>query len=236
MLNGLDFVPTLEDISITWGYILTVGVVLGWLARLVTTTKATRLNSTELKATQLRVEHLEYDLGTAHKDSLTGIPDRYVAMKALATAEAHHTHISIGMVDINNLKALNDDLGHDAGDELIIAIANRLVQLLPPLSGGLVARLHGDEFLIISKASATALADAYQHAFADSIGTASIGIAESENSEDIDSTMLHADIAMYYAKTQLNGEIAIYKPELEAAARFPSGDRRNGSRRMNERS
>lgn len=137
-----------------------------------------------------------------HRDRVTGLADRTVAEQALDEATRHHTPISIGIVDINNLKHVNDTFGHHAGDEVLAAVGQRLLAVLPVLSGsGLVARLSGDEFVIISEVRDNELVAAYSHVFDGAVEKAAIGIASSPEDGPPRRAMECADIAMYSSKS-----------------------------------
>src|SRR5438874_836803 len=80
-------------------------------------------------------------LNAARRDPVTGLPTRAVAEQALRTATAERTRLSVALADVDGLRAVNNWLGHAAGDQLLHAIANRLAQAVP--RGGLLARLGG---------------------------------------------------------------------------------------------
>jgi diguanylate cyclase (GGDEF)-like protein len=87
----------------------------------------------------------------AEKDSLTQLPNRFLFSKLLnqAIARANRTNSMLALLflDLDRFKEVNDSLGHDAGDELLITTANRLLHAIR--SGDVVARLSGDEFVIL---------------------------------------------------------------------------------------
>ena len=87
----------------------------------------------------------------ANFDSLTKLPNRNLLMEhlktALATAKQEKTQLSIAMLDIDNFKDINDSLGHNVGDELLIASATRIKNCIR--KNDIVARLGGDEFIIV---------------------------------------------------------------------------------------
>lgn len=163
---------------------------------------------------KLAEEKLHYDV--TH-DGLTGLPNRKFFMarleNALQTSRANPDHkASILFIDLDRFKFVNDSLGHHAGDELLVCIAERLRECVRPLDT--VARLGGDEFTILVEGNyrteeVIGIAERIQEKFSASFelrgnevySSASIGILHvSEkylNSEDV---MRDADTAMYQAK------------------------------------
>ena len=87
----------------------------------------------------------------AEHDVLTGLPNRRLFLDLLAGRFPRRrrttTTRSIVLIDIDDFKGVNDTLGHQVGDELIIAVANRLEERVG--DRGIVARLGGDEFAIL---------------------------------------------------------------------------------------
>jgi diguanylate cyclase (GGDEF)-like protein len=149
-------------------------------------------------------------------DALTGLPNRILLLERL-----HHSLLrgrrsgSIAAVlfaDLDQFKVVNDMYSHRVGDELLVAVAERLTSQLRP--GDTLARLSGDEFVLLCEDLAEAaqvdviaarVGAAIGKPFALSIGevhtTASIGIAFSGRADHIPEDLLHtADLAMYQAK------------------------------------
>ena len=103
---------------------------------------------------------------------LTGLPNRRLFLDLLAGSLSkktqNHHYTSIILIDIDDFKGVNDTLGHQVGDELIIAVANRLEERIG--DRGVVARLGGDEFAMLlpmltelgaAEAAATELVNAF---------------------------------------------------------------------------
>lgn len=153
----------------------------------------------------------------AFHDPLTKLPNRALFSDrlehALARVSRSRAAIAVLFVDLDNFKAINDRLGHEAGDKLLVAVGRRLKESLR--LGDTVARLGGDEFTILLEEDVTDEGDAVQTAERilkeleapfDVAGrrvsiTASIGIALSiPGRRDPTNLLRAADIAMYRAK------------------------------------
>lgn len=135
-------------------------------------------------------------LKLAHHDKLTGLPDRTLADETLQTVQLLHQTRTVGIADINGLKLINDEQGHDAGDRAIVSVSEYIVAMLP--KGSTVARLGGDEFLIVSHADV----DEVQRLFSLNGGNLLVSIGLSlTDSTDVGNARRRADIAMYQAKT-----------------------------------
>ncbi len=147
-------------------------------------------------------------------DALTGLGNRVLLLDHLArTATSNRTgDVAVLFLDLDGFKAVNDGLGHDAGDALLVAVAARLAGLVRP--GDIVARLGGDEFVILcdnlqgGQRVAEALAERVQRVLAEPfvvLGTllmisASIGVALAPAGPDPEALLAQADSAMYAAK------------------------------------
>ncbi len=144
----------------------------------------------------------------AGTDALTGLHNRVGlerAMAALAIGEGHR--LVVVFVDLDGLKRVNDSIGHDAGDVLIRAAAERLRWSVP--RSDLVARLGGDEFVVVSAGDPTGvdrLMSAVLAAFAEPVPgldvpvEASIGVAFAATADELTDAISRADAAMYRAK------------------------------------
>lgn len=103
--------------------------------------------ASEAARTQQEVDELER---RANSDPLTGLPNYGAFQEALVEANenrSYHEGIALLFLDIDNFKALNDTLGHSAGDELLKTVAERL--LVAAGGGDFVARVGGDEFVVV---------------------------------------------------------------------------------------
>jgi diguanylate cyclase (GGDEF)-like protein len=132
--------------------------------------------------------------------------------------------VSLLMLDLDRFKQVNDTLGHEVGDQLLIAVARRLAALEP--ADGAVARLGGDEFAILlgtdDPTQALELARSVVASLSEPLTldglrvdvTASVGVAAHARDEDFGTLLRHADIAMYEAKRRGNA-IAVYEPRAD---------------------
>ncbi|HET6391852.1 MAG TPA: diguanylate cyclase [Blastococcus sp.] len=175
----------------------------------------------------------------AWTDDLTGLPNRRALLRRLDQVLAGDRRAALLLLDLDGFKAVNDGLGHAAGDELLRRLAERFREAVRP--GDLVARLGGDEFAVLLPDATSA--DAHQcarrvHELAcrpvdlDGVSTrvgASVGIAGAPDQAGTVAELLHhADVAMYAAKARRGG-VRWYAPgDADAgtpdAAQAPGGD------------
>lgn len=157
----------------------------------------------------------------AELDHLTGLLNRRQCLleldRAIVQARATDGHIAVLFLDLDGLKMVNDQLGHDVGDELLKAVAGRIRRCLR--ADTIAARLGGDEFVVVlpditHPGDATAVADRIRHAVAGTFElaghrvqiTISIGIAlYPEHGDHSDALLKHADADMYMAKRLRHG-------------------------------
>ena len=175
----------------------------------------------------------------AEQDSLTGAANRRMFQRTLErTLEAQPSGepgperiTAVLFIDLDDFKIVNDSMGHAAGDELLIAVTDRIRGLVR--QGDLVARLGGDEFAILtgdvpdlrrSRAMAERLVRDLRVPYVLSgktvTVTASIGIASaSDAGRDAQEVVRNADVAMYMAKANGKSGFAIFDPGMHAAIR-----------------
>lgn len=158
-------------------------------------------------------ERIEY---MASHDSLTDLPNREMfnnmLRRAIDAAARYQRHFALLFIDLDRFKVINDSLGHDAGDMLLVEIGGRLRRALR--SSDVVARLGGDEFVVILEETAerseveriagellSVLSQPLQLSGYECHTTASIGIAMyPSDGTDIQTLTKNADMAMYLAK------------------------------------
>lgn len=160
----------------------------------------------------------------AHHDVLTGLPNRMLLaqrmQEALERGHTTRTRIAVLYIDLDGFKAINDTLGHDAGDAALFSVSQRLSMAIR--GADILARVGGDEFVIllsdldvlgeqvVEKVASKCLA-VFEEPFAiqDQLCRlgASVGLAMSQNAADTPETLLTAaDKAMYQAKLLGSGQ------------------------------
>jgi diguanylate cyclase (GGDEF)-like protein len=173
---------------------------------------------------QMNREELQH---LALHDALTGLPNRALFLEqlqhAVARARRKGTPVSVLYLDLDGFKDVNDTLGHEAGDELLIGVADGLRGILREVDT--VARLGGDEFAILIEdelQSATSTAQRIVRQFERpwslssgyvSVGV-SIGVAARHAEEELDELLRQADAAMYAAKASGKGRWRVFSPDL----------------------
>ena len=170
----------------------------------------------------------------AYQDGLTGLPSRALFVQRLEHAASrnrrHTNRFALLYFDVDGFKAINDSLGHSAGDELLVQIGDRIRGCLS--RGDLAGRLGGDEFAILMENArrptdaiglARRLLGALETPFmveGKRVGaSASIGVALSRGAELGASDLLrNADVAMYRAKANGKNRYVLFEPQMYAAA------------------
>ena len=207
---------------------------------------------TSAEIERLRIEQQMSQI--AYYDSLTGLPNRKLLMdrlgQALVHAERDNSSIAVMMLDLDHFKAINDSLGHPAGDQLLVEVARRLQGCVR--SEDTVARLGGDEFVVLlwglgSQAEAVKdttrvaakirerLSEPYVIEGRNLIVTPSLGIALfPENGRTADVLLKHADTAMYQAKSRGRDNYQFFSKAMNIAA-VERLEKENGLRQALER-
>jgi diguanylate cyclase (GGDEF)-like protein len=167
----------------------------------------------------------------AQTDPLTGLPNRSVLLQEITNLLSHSwapdQYPALFFVDLDRFKNINDSLGHSAGDEVLVMVAQRLRNAVPETA--VVARLSGDEYVVLdpaarSQGAAMSLGERLLAVFREPLAltqgdvfvTASIGVAaisptSSTSPEDL---VRHADTAMYRAKDAGRNCMAVYDESM----------------------
>ena len=183
----------------------------------------------DITDTKLAEEKLQYE---ATHDALTRLPNRAHFLRrlggALERAQDSGTYdLGVLFIDLDRFKDVNDTLGHHAGDELLVQIAQRLTSCVRPAD--MVARLGGDEFVIVVEDNARRnevvnIAERIKEKFSEPFylggseiySSASIGVLyASESHVTPEDVMRDADTAMYRAKRAGSGRHHVFEEQVE---------------------
>jgi diguanylate cyclase (GGDEF)-like protein/PAS domain S-box-containing protein len=180
------------------------------------------------KAAEARIEHL------AHYDMLTGLLNRFSLEsrmeQAVLAAKRDNQQLAVLFVDLDRFKYINDSMGHQVGDQLLIEVASRLKECLR--ESDIVARIGGDEFVLVF----TGLKDTNRiptlagniidrlsqpYSVNDNVfdSSPSIGISiYPDDGDNIDELLKNSDIAMYHAKNQGRRNFQFFTESLLVAS------------------
>lgn len=181
---------------------------------------------TDSKQAQQHIERL------AFRDNLTGLGNRYAFIRSLESHFSEHPGkpLNLLLVDIDNFKRINDSLGHQTGDKLLVSLALRLRNTLPPDST--LARFASNEFAVLLEANqADSLLMAQKllntmdkPLFVDDQlinVTGSIGLASApEDGNDPQTLMKHTGLALHKAKANGKNQLHVFTDALNAEAHY----------------
>ncbi len=182
---------------------------------------------TERKLLEARLLH------EAYHDSLTSLPNRTLFRDrvdhALAlTVRERDTGVAVLFLDLDDFKGINDSLGHDAGDQVLRTVAERLTT--ETRACDTVARFGGDEFAVllervVDTGEALAIVNRIKVALRRPMMlqgrlisiSASVGVAFAEPADEVDTLLRNADVAMYEAKEAGKARHAVFEPAMYLA-------------------
>ncbi|MBB1274760.1 bifunctional diguanylate cyclase/phosphodiesterase [Psychromonas sp. SR45-3] len=188
----------------------------------------------------------------AYFDTLTLLPNRFLALDRLSQmlneAERNNECAAVFFIDLDDFKKVNDSLGHEVGDKLLIAAANRLNSAIR--KEDTVGRLGGDEFIVLirdikSDHDASIIADALLNIFREPLRidgrelilTLSIGISMyPQNGDNASELLRNSDIAMYQAKALGRNAYSFFTKEMNVTMlrRFEIEEQMHGALERNE--
>ncbi len=195
----------------------------------VSHTIATTIDISDRKRNEERIRFL------AQHDVLTELPNRSLCIErlrmAMQQAQRRGDKVAVLFIDLDHFKNINDTLGHHIGDGLLRSVAKRLLQAVR--AGDTVSRLGGDEFVVVL----TGVTDVHEvvsvvderlvplvrqtHDIAGAMLQISCSVGAAvypDDSDDLDTLMRHADVAMYQAKAQGRDSAHFFTPELNERA------------------
>jgi len=202
--------------------LMAITALLGWLSWQLHKARAWVME--ERFAHARRVEYL------AFHDSLTDLPNRAIFSRLLVQGiqqvRRYNRRLALLFLDLDRFKAINDSLGHEAGDELLQEVAKRLKNAVR--ESDIVARLGGDEFVVllpeidettrivpVADKVLAAVAKPFTLAGQELRITASIGISVYPDDGDDEQTLMkRADTAMYHAKSEGKNNFQFYSEKL----------------------
>ncbi len=168
----------------------------------------------------------------AYHDALTGLPNRSLFAERVAQALAGSANAApaVLFLDLDDFKLINDSLGHHAGDELLIAVAQRVRGAVR--AGDVPARLGGDEFAVLARDGGAGEAEQIAERLVKALEApftidgremsvhASVGIALGRpGATTVDELLRNADVAMYSAKHGGKRRFTAYEPKMHARIR-----------------
>ena len=185
---------------------------------------------TASKNHQMALEHI------AHYDSLTNLPNRVLLAdrlhQGIVQAQRRGQLLAVAYLDLDGFKTINDQHGHEAGDQLLIAVSSRMKKTLR--EGDTLARMGGDEFVAVlvdlaNPAHALPMLSRLLTAIAQPVRignltlqvSASLGVTFYPQQEDVEADQLlrQADQAMYFAKVAGKNRFHVFDSEQDRSAR-----------------
>ncbi len=191
-----------------------------------------------LNLSAVAIERRHFEATVEHQalhDPLTGLANRTLLRRRTDEALRHSRRsgrgVALTLVDLDRFKVINDSVGHNVGDELLVAAAERFTSVLRP--GETLARVGGDEFMIVSSrvpdeaASgeiaarvAAVLAPPFLIGAGEIFVTASVGVAyRCDAAATAEALIREADVAMFRAKAQGRDQFVVFTADIDERAR-----------------
>jgi diguanylate cyclase (GGDEF)-like protein len=220
----------------TYLWLAVAGSVLAMLSIGLLGRQSWQLMMSRRRESEMHRAHAERVEYIAYHDSLTDLPNRSLFSRLLtqrvSEARRHGRQLAVAFIDLDRFKSINDTLGHDAGDQLLCEVAERLKRSVR--ESDTVARLGGDEFVVLlpeiaASADAAAVARKILAAMAEPFHlmgrdmrvTASIGISICpRHGLDEQTLKKNADIAMYEAKAEGRNDFRFYEDNLSVTTQI----------------
>jgi diguanylate cyclase (GGDEF)-like protein len=183
-----------------------------------------RAREAVLEATLRERERLADELRSrATRCDLTGLVNRAGFMELVTGALASSDPLAIGLLDLDDFKGVNDTLGHDAGDALLVEVATRLRGAVG--ARDVVGRLGGDEFAVLLRGDVHQTASRLVQVLGAPLlldgqelrVEASLGVVERTDRSSLGDLLRRADVAMYAAKAAGGNRWLGYRPEMSAS-------------------
>lgn len=209
-------------IMITYGYSSWL-LAASWAAKEKAEYELLEINMSLEQKVKERTQELRH---LANHDPLTGLPTRRLCLdrinQAIVSSHRSQKKAAVFFIDLDSFKSVNDTLGHDAGDELLIKVSERMQHCIRETDT--IARIGGDEFIVvmadtpnktaiseIAQKIITAISHPFQLKLGESIIGCSIGIAiYPDNSESPEQLIKLADKAMYKVKDNKKNNYAFF--------------------------
>jgi len=219
----VSFEECMIDMSGSERVFLTTKTSLPALAGAETSVLTTSVEITERKQAESTLRHI------ALHDTLTDLPNRRMLYDRIEEKlSSERTRFAILLIDLDRFKAVNDTLGHSGGDRMLQLVTSRLLGTIS--SSDLVARMSGDEFVVVqSEIASPSDAENLARKIIDALAApflleeseirigCTIGITLApQDSQSVEKLLRYADLAMYQAKAEGRNTLRFYSPEMDS--------------------